>query len=492
MSNQIRQVEQREKVLFSVAVLLFYLFYLFSQINIYLFQSLWRSYYLFTVPILFGFTVAIFRKTRTGEFWIFLAYWAWFIISRILNKDYALVSDFNQVVDLALMVPFFALGLLLNAKERKRFLNWLSGIVGGYYFVLGIICIISYVFNRDFPNPISQQFIASTVPDSDFVRISIMDTNVDTTAFWFMSGLLLMVYQVLSSRKWIWKVLAFLAACVDYSVVGMTFTRSVFLATGVILGLLAALVIFEKNKGKKPIHLLLILMIPVFLVTAFIGYRGFYAATDSLGRLAVAIEEKKNATAETLTASPDGDHTTAQNSESQEQAESSNAPRVFSDNRNTMDGGITKFSSGRISIYKSAIEVLREDSSLFLRGCLYDESANKLTKAMEDSGGSKQGKFVPHYQNYLIQVLVVTGLPGLALVMVFCLMLVVKVIRYYFLVDPQIDIGMKSLVFPVTASLIYGLFESCFFTVTDVRSCFFFLLSGLFLGFWQDTQRQAT
>ena len=313
-----------------------------------------------------------------------------------------------------------------------------------------------------------------------------MDTNVDTTAFWFMSGFLLMIYQILSSKKWLWKVLAFLAACVDYAVVGMTFTRSVFLAIGVIVGLLAALVIFEKNKTKKPLGRLIAFMVPVFLLTSFIVYRGFYVVTDTMGKAAIAIEETKKEASEPAAAMQSNESTGQDGEESHEPSAEANSPRVFSDNRRTMDGGITKFSSGRISIYKSAIEVLKEDPSLFLRGCLYDESANKLTKAMEDSGGSKQGKFVPHYQNYLIQVLVVTGLPGLALVMTFCLLMVVKAIRYYFLVDPQIDIGMKSLVFPVTASLIYGLFESCFFTVTDIRSCFFFLLSGLFLGFWHD------
>ena len=112
----------------------------------------------------------------------------------------------------------------------------------------------------------------------------------------------------------------------------------------------------------------------------------------------------------------------------------------------------------------------------------------------ETSG--KQGfKFTdlkPHYHNFLFQLLIVTGLPGLLLAGAICLLLVVKTIKLFFSKDTRASLAVKTLCLPVTASLIYYLFEVSLFTEIDVRPLYAFLFFGLLLGFYHDLYPRKT
>lgn len=453
--------EKQSSQIMIISVFAFFLFFLFSRVNSYLFESLWATYYQFAVPVLTVWTICRNRKNRLIEYRLLVVFWIWFIISRLLNGDYALKAEYNQVVDLALMIPFFALGINIDKNQRERFLNWFSAITGGFFFALGCVCIYSFSNGIDIPNKITQQFFVSTIPNSDFIRINIMDTNVDATAFWFMESFLLMIYQFFSCGRTWWKLPIALSAIVDYIVIGMTGTRSVFLGVSFALGMTVVLVLLERHFIRKK-GMLIAVFLAVFCITAFAAYKGFYRSTEFFGRISV--------------------------SKRYEDLSDEERDEVFkaeyTDTRRAKS--ITKFSSGRFWIYRAALRVIYRNPQLWLRGCLYDDSAMMLTETMKEGGGSSQGAFVPHYQNYLVQVLVVDGVLGFLIVISFSLLFVFKALRYFFSHDTAISTASKTLVFPIAASMIYGMLESCFFTATDLRTLFYFLMSGLFLGNYYD------
>ncbi|MBQ9664096.1 MAG: O-antigen ligase family protein [Oscillospiraceae bacterium] len=391
------------------------------------------------------------------EFKALLAFWGWFVLSRIINGDYALQKEYNQVLDLALMLPAFALGITLKKERRGTFLNWFSAIVGGYFFVLGCVCIYSFSQRIDIPNTITQQFIVSTLDNSDFTRICILDTNVDATAFWFLESFLLMDYQFFACRKKAWRIPIFLSAAVDYIVIGMTYTRSVFIAVSAAVGLSLIFALNRKlSSRKKGIRYLFLFF--VLLIAMFGTYKGFYRSTEYFGRMSVE-RRYQDATEEEKEEIFQGEFTDTRRSKS-----------------------INQFTSGRFWIYRAGKLILQRNLSIWLHGCLYDESALLLTETMKEGGGSSQGGFVPHYQNFLLQVLVVDGLPGLLLVLLFCLSLLYKEAKLFFRETLNAEAALLVLGLSVATPMLYGMLESCFFTVTDVRTLFFFLMSGLFLG----------
>jgi O-antigen ligase len=89
--------------------------------------------------------------------------------------------------------------------------------------------------------------------------------------------------------------------------------------------------------------------------------------------------------------------------------------------------------------------------------------------------------------NVLLQVLMLTGIPGFLLVLAFMLLLIRRAVKLFFSAAP---VMIKVLVLPISGILFYGLFETILFTdsadqraLTDFRELFFFLLAGVVLAY---------
>ena len=141
---------------------------------------------------------------------------------------------------------------------------------------------------------------------------------------------------------------------------------------------------------------------------------------------------------------------------------------------------LNTLSSKRLEIYRCAFLTIREDPMILLRGCLSKDSMG-LTNAL-----LQRKSPVPHFHNFVLQILILTGLPGLALSMAFCVPVIGKALRLLFSDDSHTPFAVRTLALAPLAALTYGLFEACFFTDVDIRPLFFFLMSGMVLGFYKD------
>ena len=152
------------------------------------------SFYICVVPVLVA-AVLYFRRFRDGtEYKLLFVYWIWFWLSRVLNGSPTLDHDFRIFFDLSLMVPFFALGLALANAEKERFLDWLSAVIGGFYFVIGLIALVAFLRHSVYALPIADAQIGFS-PETGYARIMILHDNPSITSFWFLIALFLMIYQ---------------------------------------------------------------------------------------------------------------------------------------------------------------------------------------------------------------------------------------------------------------------------------------------------------
>ena len=461
--------EKHLKLVFAICIFGIYLFYLFGNLNIYLFRSLSETWYTAFLPVLFAGTLYFCKQWGKWEYRLLVLYFFWYVFSRMLCEGPALTGEFTTVILVSVMVPFFALGITLNSAERKRFLDVFSGVVGSFYFLLGLLCIYTFLLRIRIQNPITQQFICGIKKAEGFSRLSVFDINVDSTAFWFMGSFFLMVYQFFSCRKKIWRIPVALSAAVDYIVVSMIFTRSVMVAMGFAIGLLVVLLLHEKLRIRAAGLKALILVI-AFLISAPLVYMSFEPVYKGFGRISVTIRYEGSS-----------------EEEKQEVFE-----RDYTHKKQLIGTGksLDAVSNGRIKIYKASIDVIRNDPSILFRGCLDDRSSDELTRALFEKGLIKEGKHMTHYQNYLIQVLIVTGLPGLLLAASFSILLVIKSVKSFFCCGEKLSLPHKTLVLPIAASMAYMMFEIGLFTTTDLRTLFFFLMSGIFAGGYYDSVLQ--
>ena len=464
-----KQQEDRRRLVFAAAVFAFYLFYLFAHVNIYLFYSLRETWVVAAVPVLVAAGLYFYRYRDCAEQRLLIWFFLWFILSRMLNGDIALTKDFWTLFHVSLMIPFLSLGLCLKENERKRLINVLSAVVGGFYFLIGLLCIYAFLLRTEIPNPLSQQFICGIQQPTGFDRMNVMDMNPDTTGFWFMSAFLLMLYQFFACEKKAWRIPVVLAGLVQYIVIAMIYTRSVLLCMAVVGGLLAVLFVWKtlrkRNAGK-----LLQIILPVFaFAVAFLAvYSSFNGICQSFGRISTAIRF------------PD--------STAEEKAEY--FARDYTNPKKLVGEDMDQVSTGRTLIYKAAVDIVKEKPIILVRGCLEAECDALLTDYALERQMIEEDQIVPHFQNYLLQVLMLTGLPGFLLVFAMSLLLVIKCVRFFFRDNAEITTAGRILVFPVTASMLYGMFEACFFTITDIRTLYFFLMSGFFLGVYRE-KRQA-
>lgn len=174
MNKDLKLFGDAHKTVFTAAVFALAMMFMLWQVNFYLFANIRNTYFMALTPVLVAASLYFWRLKNGPEYALLVVFWLWYAASRILNGDPVLVYDYSAVTELSLMIPFFVLGLVLDTAARKRFLNWFSAAVGGYYFVLGLICLTAFVLRTLFVNPITGGVLGLNYGN---VRINLLDIN---------------------------------------------------------------------------------------------------------------------------------------------------------------------------------------------------------------------------------------------------------------------------------------------------------------------------
>ncbi len=467
--------------LFSLSVVLTFLYFLLWQLNFYLAESLKNGVYLLLAPVLTAGAVLLCRPKGKTEYRLLLLYMLWIVASRILNGDVTLSREYRFVLDLSLMLPFLLLGLTLDRAGRRRLLNWLSVLLGLYFFALGLLCIAAFVLREEFYNPVTGGVLAAVSETTSFARANILDTNPNTTAYWFFMPLCLMLYQFFACRHRIWRIPIVLSALVDWIAICLTFCRSVRLCCALCFALLGALLCLRALSGRSIARRVgaaaaaILLILPMSYFAA-----GWVCSGVSLLSRApeTPAAEAEIAPAETGLHLSDPDRAPyvlrplAAEAERTPEA----AAETYADPRGSADG-IDSFSSSRMSVYRAVYETLAEHPEILLRGTGADEGIALLNEHL--------AKPVVHCHNFLLQTLLLAGLPGFLLILAFCVCLAAAALRLFFS-GGKADLPAQVLCLPVLGSLLFGQFEAGFFNYTDARTLFFYLICGVMLGFYYD------
>ena len=80
------------------------------------------------------------RKGLSGpwEVKLFIAYLAWVLITRWLNKDFYLFVDFGFVIMTLFSFLLFVMGTQLNRKQREIFLDVFSLVYAGFFVITSL------------------------------------------------------------------------------------------------------------------------------------------------------------------------------------------------------------------------------------------------------------------------------------------------------------------------------------------------------------------
>ena len=405
----------------------------------------------------------------TVEVKLVIWYAIWLFVTRLLNTDFYLENEFDLVLKTFLCAAVLSAGLVLDSAQRRRFFDIVIAIVGAFYFIVAILAIIAcflgiyfYIPPENIPFGIDTYYLYA-----NFYFIAPFGTNRTVSAVWFYIASCLMIYEFLSCRKKLWRIPIVLAWLVFYTAVALSFCRSIKLAMCVNAAMLAII------GGMKLIKLKSTAMKALLIaVLAAVSMPLVYKSFDLTVSATQAVYDWVDPDIERIS-----DMYVASGRENMDDAP------VLGDTRDLKES--VSNMSNRGNIFASIIPTIKEDPTLLLIG--------KYSHQIMDIPHKYQNYPYFHMHNYLVQTLMLTGVLGLLLVLAFTVMLVVKMIRLFFTKLPEVTSAVKTLTLPLAGIFIYGMMETVIFTncaddraPTDFRELAFFLIAGIFLGFYYD------
>ncbi len=456
-----------------------FLYYMLWRFSSDFFGKLFATYFITAAIVMVAFCVW-FRRFRDGwETKLLGIFWIWFCIAKIANGDRTLGNYYYLIITLAVCYCFLPVGITAAKEQREKVLDWFSFAIGFFYAGIGTLSLYSMVSGNAVVNPFSGD-ILTQVQNGISRRLMILGNHLSSTGSTFFVALSLMIYQFFHCRRRAWRVPIVLAFLEFYLCIGATFSRSNMGAVAVCMAMAVILLVLQKIPREKKTACVMTVVLATVIVTSFV-YMSFSWSTGVLGQIAASIHKETmdsgeiTETNEIIEKISFSELATRTENNAESPAAEEPDEDLFRDNR-SLETDIKSFSH-RKELYQAVFVTFKAEPRSMLTG---SNVGNMLRYADEIRYGSPYYYHYEHMHNFLLQVLMLTGIPGFILVLAFCVLLLIRMVRVFF--SERLSIAEKTLVLPLAGLLIYYMLEAGLFTETGVQTLFFFLIAGMVIG----------
>lgn len=404
------------------------------------------------------------------ELKLVIVYTVWLFVSRLLNTDYYLQNELDLVISRLLCCVIFPVGMLLERSEREKLLDFVIAIVGAFYFITALLGLFACIFGVYFYIPPENVVfgIDNTFMYNAYAYMVAWESNRTIAAVWFYLSWCMMAYEFFHCKNKLWRIPICIAWFVFHLALAFSFCRSLMLAVCGNVVMLIILLGMEKLKSRKLRTRIALIALAAVLALP-ITYKSFEVLRSGSALIYNSLDTDIERTADEFMSQSFRDMTQdGQNFEDQRDLKTS----------------ISNISN-RGEIYKSILPTFRDDPMRLLIG--------KYSDKIMDIPNQYQSYPYFHMHNFLLQTLMLTGVPGFLLVLAFTLMLVLRMLYYFFSGHSAANLASKVLTLPLAGIFVYGMFETILFTqsadnraLTDFRELCFFLLAGIFLGYYYE------
>ncbi len=431
-------------------------FFLVKEIDRGLWYQVYLGYFIYLAPVLIAFSLYLKGLREDWEVRLYMFYCLWVFVSRLLNGDILLSSDLATVLDIGLGCAFLTACLSLDSRDRQRYLDWLSILVAGFITFMSLLSMYGVLLRRELFVPFTGGYMVSFTNDS-ISRLALFLTHPNESAMWFFISFFLLLYLFVRKKNILWRIAVVIGAALNYLALTATFSRNTEMAFSGCTALLLALWLQKrlglKKTGKKLICTLAVVCValPLIYLSFTATAAGIRSASDAL--VSAAAEQQESA----------GEETAAESASAVETTET-----TYVDDRGLDD-------SSRFRIFSSIIPTMEREPMRLLRGTLVNDVMSVANEVWNYN--------YSHFHNSYLQVLGLTGLPGLALILAFTVLLVIKIVRLYFSDGP---LSMKLLSMILVGSFTYNLLETSLFVGMDLRGVIFYMIAGALLAWFGD------
>ena len=450
------------------------------------------------IAALAGFYFAAAGLPRKAELRIFLLWMVWLLLSRWLSRDFYLFIDRPILLNNLLSFLLLAAGTVLDAKQRQRFLRALTIVYAGF-FVLAAAAALFVVLTGTYLHIPPENIWITLFPRGYYGMkmrtLNLFSVHRLTTAPRLFLAWCLLLVQILRVRRKLWVVPLGLGMLILHLAVSLCFSRSVQISFSVACALAALLAVYRRPGLSGAKRLLLLVLVPLLCLP--LAYKSFDLCTGVVAKLRAGIVPRyeqfyrssgrqfdpeglfgleADVPDETETEDPQAQ--AAASGAASSQTRSDETPEdAFTDQRR-LAGNVTL--TGRTDIWKSIIPSVREKPSILFYGQPSKEImplANKYIPSTE---------YKAYMHNLFAQAFMLTGLPGTLLVLAWCVLLLIKLVRAFFRRAQDVPITYAILTIPLACVFLYDMVEVVIFTNFDVSGYVFLLLAGLFLAEYEE------
>ncbi len=404
------------------------------------------------------------KSLRTTE-WLLLALTGWYILTRILNGNHYLETDYGFVCQLiATTCVAFPLAGSLEGKRRDNALKVLAGVVVALFSAIAWIAAIASITHHPFQMPLSNLVIGVNGVYTDPARLNVLDMHPNISGALFCLGMGLTLYLCVALRSKWWLLLLVPAALGLSAAVALTLSRTAMVVLSCQIGGIVYLILMKKlrfsRRWLKPAISLL-----VFIALSAASFMGLYQSILAMDALSGVVEGKLPAIA-AVSALASSNPTVAPSA-----TKSPSTDSIV--DRSRLNDNVSTF-AGRLSdIYPAVIPVLKERPITLLIGNSTDNvisAANRLT-----------GRYLYHWHNSLVQTLMTAGLPAFLFALAFSVLLIIQCARL--ILSPDVPLPVQALVLPVAGAFIHSMLENLLFVNVQLPNLLFMLLCGFLFAY---------
>ena len=394
------------------------------------------------------------RSLQPGGMSILLALTAWTYGTCLLNGDYYLVYHIGFMLGVVLAFGVcYPLFLLMDEKQRSL---WLRRSANAIVWVLSLVAwlgVYTAATGTPIVTPLSRDGLGMYTLER---RLYLFGQHPNSNACIFSIALFLALFLMARARSR--KRILYVPACIGlYAAIALTLSRTVMITVSIGFAMLTLLLLIRRSTlPKTALRAGTYIVAPLAVaVAAFLCFAPVYHGIISLPAGDGASAVLPLAKAES--SPPD---TALPESEQAASASGDIPERTFSNDFGTL--------RGRTDIWKAGIDQIKQRPIILLIGMLDSEVA-RLPNALG------RGPLY-HMHNMLLEVLMLTGIPGLLLFLVFVGKLVANSVRLFFNQDAPLSI--RVLTIPIVMLLLNGITEAYPSLGGRMVELLFFTLAG--------------
>lgn len=445
-------------------------------------DTLINNVYCYGIAAQFLFILFCVFAVRTNGFALktMIAFFVWLVATRPLLGDMYLTESMLIIVPMALNICIMCYAASLGEKQRKTLLYVLSAVICVFCCVVCLgVQYVAITRTRTFL-PFYIEIIMKEEGGLHYADLRAAHRN--TTAQWYCICFCLAAIMAYLSKKKLVKALWGVTMVVFYATVAISLSRISMLALALSMGMMVAIMLIKKFPDKKTsVHVALALA-AVIVVTPVV-YKSYNLVGSAVERISFAVTPIVDTTDDTTAGTGDEDDDVVVPEQVTEGAPRkvtiSEGDSMFTETR---DKENTMMLGGRVLVWKSTASVVRYEPWRVNFGGLTDDYIAAINRTISNTDPTA---VVVNTHNYLIEALMLTGVPGFLIIALFSLLLVIRMIKVFF--SPKADLLPKLLTIPLTAILFKGMGEATLVfhdrISNDITNYIFFLVAGLFLAY---------